>query len=661
MVQGLRNTSFFIRSGRRPAAACASVAAALVVAASGSAACAQPKGKAAAGEKTISLFAVEHTGLASMMVDKKDENLKKALGMFRTRLHELPLEMEEFRQIPMPIVDMVLGMITQPGRVAVTFSPDSPDPAGMGIGLVLSSATGDQQAASTIHGQISSLIAMAQPPEQPTRSATFTDMSEFAAPFAGVVRYGPRKAADGWRYELHAGAMSDPDGAFAPLHSLPKVGGGFAPFLSARMDARALGPIIKTFLPFAGPGQPQVEEMLGKLEKAGFIGENAVRFSSQCGYTETESVSYSVMEGMKPFASHSGISTTPLKSEHFAMIPSDATVAMISSFDMSNMVEMLDQAQEANPEVAEMIEQFHGATGVDPVNDLLHSVGNISGFYMSESTGSGMASAVFFVQISDRATFEQAHTKLVGFANSMLASEEEVRGHIRIRPWSDGDTNLYSITFPGLPIPVEVTYALVGDWLVGGMTPQAAIAATRQIAGRGDKGIRSNESFKSAFPGGNDVTSFTFIDTPRVMRDGYQYVSLAGSAIANAMRSSIDGQREPGLIVPIFSELKAGARPMISYKYWKGDDYISESHSDRSMIVNATGAVGAAAPFIPLIAAVGAAVLPEMGRHMEEMGDSFGGMLLPGVPGAFKAVDEPAWWTRVVPFGAQIHAGAPAR
>src|SRR5262249_36893971 len=145
-----------------------------------------------------------------------------------------------------------------------------------------------------------------------------------------------------------------------------------------------------------------------------------------------------------------------------------------------------------------------------------------------------------------------------------------------IRPWQDGDTQLFSLNFPGLPVPFEITYAFKGNWLIAGITPQATLAATRQ--GKG-KGIRDNAGFADIV-GGKEILSFSFIDTPRTMRDGYQYVSLAGSALANAVRSPIDAARDPGLIVPTFAELKAGAKPMVSFSYWRGDDLISESHSD---------------------------------------------------------------------------------
>jgi hypothetical protein len=254
-------------------------------------------------------------------------------------------------------------------------------------------------------------------------------------------------------------------------------------------------------------------------------------------------------------------------------------------------------------------------TGVDAVDDILGSLGGTFAVYMSDTTGGSLGSLVFVTSLSDRAKFEQAHVKLMGVANTQLSKQEAARGYVRIRPWQDGSTQLFSISFPGLPVPLEVTYALQGNWLIGGLTPQATLAATRQAQGKGGKGLRDNSAFAEAI-GGKEILSFSFIDTPRTLRDGYQYVSLAGSALANAVRSPVDSERDPGLVVPTFAELKVGARPMVSFSYWRGDDMVSESHGDRSVLVNATGAIGAAAPFFPVVGAlIGGAAAAAQNHH----------------------------------------------
>ncbi|MGE3107476.1 MAG: hypothetical protein AB7G11_00505 [Phycisphaerales bacterium] len=562
--------------------------------------------------KPVTILAFEHAGLGSMLVDKKDQKLKEALEMLPTRIKELPGEFPKMRDVPMPAIELLTSVLTSPGRVALTFDPAGQEKGAMGFGLIASIASKDRSAAQAMHGRVSGLMRRGGdgPDVQPSKQ--FRGMSEIEAPFGGVIRYGPRQSGESWHYEVHAGALGDPEQALSPLKSLSvPAAAGFAPNISARMDFAALNHVVEAFAPLIEDAGPEAQTVLKEIENMGLLGEHAIKMTMRSGFTQDAAVSYAVIEGLRPHAQALGLSTTPLSASHMAMIPADATVAYVASFDMKTSVQALRDLIASDPEAAGGLEQFEGATGVNLVDDVLLSLGGVSGFYMSDSTGGSIASAVIFIALSDRPKFEDAHSKLVGFANSTLASHQEIKGHIRIRAWDDDGTKMHSIIFPGLPIPVEVSYALVGDWLVAGLTPQSALTAARQISRPAGSGLMGNASFAEAMPKDTDVTSFSFIDTPRLMRDGYQYVSLIGSGIANMVRSSTNEAREPGLIVPTYADLRAGAKPMVSFTYWRGDDQISESRADRSMLVNAAGIAGAASPFIPLIAAAIAAGAPD--------------------------------------------------
>lgn len=573
--------------------------------------------------KPVTILSFEHAGLGAMLVDKKDQKLKEAFEMLPARLKELPGEFPEMRDFPMPVAELLMTALSRPGRLALTFDPNGQERGAMGFGLIAGISARDQAGASEMHGRISALMHDAPFAGDVKPSAEFKGMSELAAPFGGVIRYGPRQHDKVWNYELHVGALASPDDAFASLAAakVPSAK-GFTPWMSARMDFAALNDVAKTFMPLIENAGPEAETAMGELEKMGILGDHAMKMMWRSGYTADAQIGYTVIEGLKPHAAQMGVSTTPLTDAHFAMIPADATVAFVSSYDVHNTIGMLKTQIMADPEVAEQLEQFEGATGVNLFDDVLLSLGGTTGVYMSDTTGGSMLSAVVFTSLRDRATFEEAHTKLVGFANSMLASNHDVNGHVRIRAWKDGDLNMHSIIFPGIPVPVEVTYGIVGDWVVGGLTPQAAVAAARQIAGKGGEGLRANKGFSEYVSADKKVTSFSFIDTPRLMRDGYQYVSLVGSAIANMTRSATNDAREPGMIVPTYAELRQGAKPIVSFTYWKGDDQVTESIADRSMLVNASGIAGAAAPFIPVIGAMIAAAGPRAMDEMEQMEDA---------------------------------------
>ncbi len=73
--------------------------------------------------------------------------------------------------------------------------------------------------------------------------------------------------------------------------------------------------------------------------------------------------------------------------------------------------------------------------------------------------------------------------------------------------------------------------------------------------------------------------------------------------MANAMRSPTAPDRDPGMIVPTYTELAKNAHPMISYSTYEGDDMITCTTADRSLRVNAAAALGEIDTFAPVIAA----------------------------------------------------------
>lgn len=585
----------------------------------------QPKGD----PKPVTILAVSHAGLSAMLVDPKDQNLKNALAMMPARLKELPREFPNMNEFPMPAVDLFMSMIAQPVRVALTFDPNGGDNGAFGFGLVASIGPSDEKQTSLMHGRVGAFVKlaaenMADDDVASKPSSAFKGMTEIPAPIGGVFRYGPRKAPDGWRYEFHVGAAQDPDKIFLTLPE-PMVK-GMTPLINGRLDFAGLDAVAQHFKPMIEDLGPEAEEGLKELEKIGIIGPDAIKYTMQVGYTDTEQIGYTVIEGIRKHAKDIGMSTTPLTDAHFAMIPSDASVAFIQTFDFSKGLEAIHAQVHNDPQVSDGIDEFEAMTGVDPFEDVLLTLGDTVGMYMSDSTGGSLASMVFFISLADRPKFEAAHDKLLGFANGMLADNHDIAGHIRLRSWSEGESKLFSLTFPGLPVPLEISYALVDNWLVAGFTPQSALAAVRQIKGKGDKGLRSNAGFAAVVPDKKELSGFSFIDSPKLMRDGYQYVAMMGSMIANAMRSPFDEKREPGLVVPTFAELKAGAKPMVSFGYWKGNDHVTESHADRSMLVNLTGMLGAAAPVIPFVVAAIAAAAPQVERQMR--GGGFGDVLI---------------------------------
>jgi hypothetical protein len=639
----------------RTAAACTLAAAGLVL----SAAQAQdkPAGGAAGGGTTVQpgnagakppapVILIDKPGLDKLLVDPKDEAFKKALAMLPSRLRELPREIPGAEQVPMPVVDLALQLITRPARFAVTYSPDNPSKGGFGAGIVFSLAMDDEQGATTMHGTINGLMAMAgggggggggggmQSLIKP--SATYNGMSELQTP-VGLLAYGPRKSDDaGWRYEVHFGSLEHPDKPFAGWAKTTDLVKGFEPVLRARFDPAPLTPLVNMAKAFAGGG-PVVDDAVKRVEDVGLIGDNAIKYSYYQGYTSDRAVTVTIAEGAKKFAARKGASVEPLTAAELKAIPADAVTAAMMRYDWKTAAnDGLDEILEADPSAKAQLAQLEGRLGLSLKNDILPAFGSTFGGYLAPSAGGhGLGSAVGLVAIGDKAKFDALNTRLIGMLN-VLGAAPQVKGYIRARQWTHDGLALTSLTFPGVPVPIELTYAVTDKWLVLGLTPQAALAGVAQAAGKGDGGITTSAALASVLPKDKQVLSLTFVDSAKTMADGYQYLSLIGSALANAVRSPADPAREPGMVIPPYKALAEGAKPIVSYSYLRGEDIISEAQADRSMLVNGAATIGAASPAFPLIAAFIAGMGIAAQNHPPH---------IPGVSAAWPALtpNDAAW------------------
>jgi hypothetical protein len=103
------------------------------------------------------------------------------------------------------------------------------------------------------------------------------------------------------------------------------------------------------------------------------------------------------------------------------------------------------------------------------------------------------------------------------------------------------------------------------------------------------------------------MVSVSFADTRVLLREGYPLMTFASASLSNLVRSRRPGgDREPGLVLPTYSELVRGVRPMVSVGFWDGNDYLTETSSDRSILVNLGSTAGVLSRFTPVVAALGA-------------------------------------------------------
>jgi len=569
--------------------------AAAVVAACGAALAQPAAGQGAPAEAPV--FVLERSALQDLVVDERDAALARTIGMIPARLRELPAEIEALEDLPQPLVNLVLTAMSRPARLGITYNSQDQTRGAFGVGVVASLLTTGQAQANEIHGAVSAMIAAGAPPFESKASAEYAGMTEMFLP-VGLLRYGPREANGRTTWEMHFGSVTDPDAAFAALPSgAPGVTGKFEPVLRARLDPAPLTPLLNMGRMMAA-GTPGVEA-IDAVIAAGIVGPEAVKYSFQFGYTEDASVGVWVLEGVKRYAQKWGLGTEPLSDAEINAIPADATVAGIIALDPSVLIDLLAEVKKQEPDVGRGLARFAAQTGVDLERDVLAALGGRVTMYMSESTGgAGLTSGVLLVSLKEPARLRGALSKLSSMANAAMAQHPEIRGRIRAREWEHDGMTFSTLIFPGLPVPLEITCSITDGHLLAALTPQAAVIGARQAMGKGGKGLLSNPAFREGLVSGRRPVAVSFVDTARVMSSGYPYVVAMGSALANAVRSPMGADREPGLIVPPLNELREGVRPRVGCTYWEGENLVSVTRGNRSLLVEACAVMGAAEPML---------------------------------------------------------------
>ncbi len=420
--------------------------------------------------------------------------------------------------------------------------------------------------------------------------------------------------------------MPNPDDNLKELSSVSVA--GMTPFLKGRFDPAPLTPLLGILTQLGG-GQPQLAEQIKGIMDRNLIGPEAAKWTAALGHTDDATVSTMIMSHVADGQPKDSIGLRPLSEADYNLIPADAYFGNVATLPKGTF-DGVKATLESDQNIATALDNIKAETGVDVLGDLIPSIGDTVAAYISDATGGGsLASQVVIVSLADRAKFVNANGKLVTYLNQKLNDPHTARGYISIRAWKDessGNTDFYSMRFPGVPVPVEPTYAITQNLLVIGLSPQAAVAAVRQATGKSGPGIMSNASIARDVPKGKPITSFAFNDSSKVLRAGYPFVSAFGSMVGNLVRSR-DGAagREPGMIVPVYADLAKDARPQISYAYWEGKNYISEWRGDKSLLVNMGSVVGQYSTYWPIIA-LGAAAAGVGAAQQQNMMNGFPGM-----------------------------------
>ncbi|MGD9689920.1 MAG: hypothetical protein AB7K52_09740 [Phycisphaerales bacterium] len=578
---------------------------------------------------------VETNDWDRMLVSPKDAALRRALDLLPARIREVPGEIPPGEEPPPPEAFALLsGLVNAPMRMVLEYSAENQG-GFMGAGLLVSFGRPDGEAARRDAGLVKRLMSGA--PLRPRESAEYPGMSEVVTPL-GVVRFGPHETAGAgkgagspWAYEIRAGTLADEgrsdEGLFAA--QVP----GFEAHTRVRFDAAPLAPFFE-FAEVLAANDPGAAQALRHVRESGVFGGEgrpALTATYLAGHTPDRSLSLTTISGAAAHADLIGLSREALTPADLRAVPADAHWGHVGRVNAATLLGHLTRLSQ-QPEAQEGLDEFTRVTGVDLIGDLIGQLGGAYALYLSDSTGGGgMYSIAAVLSLKDGRRFDAAVQKVAEAVNSELRKPEGARGYAQVRRWTDERApgcGFMSISFPGLPVPIEVTAGMTPERLVLALSPQGAIAAARQAASANGAGILDNPRIAEALAGrgtGGMIT-FSFNDTARTLREGYPLVSMIGSMVGNLVRSRevAEGEaRNPALVTPTYAELLDGARCTVGWSSWAGDDYVFRCEGDRSALVRAAASAGRVAPFLPLVElAVAAGALDDQRKKFErEMHD----------------------------------------
>lgn len=531
------------------------------------------------------LLSIHYAGLDALLVDPKDRALREALSMTDERLVEVLREAGQ-DEVPPGTVELLTGLLGGPVSLTLDFG-DEPVP-GLPVPLVaeLLVSRDSADAARSVASEVVrwfERVGLSLPEPAP---------GERCALPAPVPMWMGLEAGD---FFVRLGSES----GVAPASHVGLLPTGVTPAFAGRVD---YGAFLDLMLEMEGVGDTQADEMMAVFDQFGMT-DMVYEWALATDAERTHLVLN--LPGWGRTAGELGlIPTEPITPGFLRSVPADATWMAAFGFDLHGLLEyyqaMLDSLTGGQVDLVAEIERV---ADIDIEQELIAPFGQQAVVYASDTTGGGGAmSMVMVVELADRAALVKTLERAKDAVNDQLAPV--ARGYVRYADWSAPGGSFGMLTFPGVPVPFEPTIIVGREHAVLALTPQAALAAIGQIAKPGAS-VLDNRAFLEQLPGALEgCIGVQFIDTARLLRDGYGTMSLVCSALGNAVRSPLDPGRDPGMILPSFNELCRGAKATVGTVRLVGDDLRTEYRADRSHLVNATGLVGMVynGPVLPLVA-----------------------------------------------------------
>ncbi len=523
-------------------------------------------------EELLTLWIADSDQLLS---HPKDRGFASVFALVRPRLEELPAEFPD-AQYPPQMVAWATAFLGNAKSLRIGRDDDaSPVP----LALQLDWSQDDAETAARTSAELAGFLGQMGAPVQEASPEGWVPVE---APMPLPVGFGPHGDA----VTLGVGTLFEgPVDLSAPL--LPS---GVAPNMIARLDVSSISDLVLENMSMAAPEEAAIAEQVVSL-----LALDELSMHLESGSDDTHTHTMWTMPGYGAALRTRGVlPETGISLAHVKAVPVDALWASLVRVELQGVLDLALAATAdllAAEGIDDPVEMFTQVSGIHIERDILDHLGATFGMYASDTTGGGgLASTVAFLEVTDPAGLLPFLERMQGLANGIGFAEAD--GYVQVRGWEREGTRCWTLTFPGLPVPLEVSMALSGDLLMFGATPMALVTAMDQAAGASTS-LLEHPGFRASIAG-DPAGSFGigFIDTPRTIRDGYSAMSMVASALVNGTRSLRDETRDAGMIMPSYHELMNGAQATASVLRLVDGDLISYGRSDASMAVNLTGNLG---------------------------------------------------------------------
>ena len=539
--------------------------------------------------------------------------------MLTTRLDEIPGEIRGFAgddphaaqvlEMVQTALPIVTGFMTHPYEFAIIDHGTTIGPI-PNLDARLVFETGAEAETARMQQALSLVMGLAAQQAGTTLEAApnapgMTMMAFPDAP-AGRLLFGPAGADQG-RFVI--GIDLGNDGidlapiAFDAPAGLPAGDLGW----QALIDARAMADLFERVMQASGDPHAQqfVRTMHSFLPPAGepldlvaggaVVGEKSHTLVRGRGFMK---VADKLAQTFGPMIGVQSFRPAPLDPKTLALIPRNALTCSTATKDLTGANSMISMAAL----------QF-GLLELVPV---FQALGDKWVYYTSDETGGGGLSSLVVINADPNP--EEMVASLNELVTELNARATVLHGYVRVSSWSvpaarGAAIPAYTLSFPGVPVPLAISLGVADGRLVLGASPQALVAAVDHWRS-GRESITANPRFQQATGGGllEGATQMKFTDVPAAIARGYSAATGLGAMMANFVRSPRDPGRDPGLITPTVAQLSEGAQPRVSVTKIEGDDFVYIATMDRSWLVNAAGMYGAAGVNPAMLAFVGAAL-----------------------------------------------------